>query len=205
MTDAVHAAGGKIVAQLAHAGHFALEKAIGAAPVVASHFDGLAQTPRTELSVADIVGSENRLCRGRPTGPGPPASTASSCTAPTAICSASFSHPGSTGAPTPTAARRQPRAHSRGDHSGHSTGRGRRLPRSGQNELRGFLGGRSDRCRQHRGGRADGGRRPGCHRAERRPAHRRQDVPQPAQHQHGRKEAYFKEAARPSKKHWTFR
>ena len=28
MTDAVHAAGGKIVAQLAHAGHFALEKAI---------------------------------------------------------------------------------------------------------------------------------------------------------------------------------
>jgi 2,4-dienoyl-CoA reductase-like NADH-dependent reductase (Old Yellow Enzyme family) len=54
ITDGVHAAGGKIVAQLAHAGHFALEKAIGAAPVVVSHFDGLAQTPRTELSVADI-------------------------------------------------------------------------------------------------------------------------------------------------------
>jgi 2,4-dienoyl-CoA reductase-like NADH-dependent reductase (Old Yellow Enzyme family) len=54
MTDGVHAAGGKIVAQLAHAGHFALEKAIGAAPVVVSHFDGLAQTPRNELSVADI-------------------------------------------------------------------------------------------------------------------------------------------------------
>jgi 2,4-dienoyl-CoA reductase-like NADH-dependent reductase (Old Yellow Enzyme family) len=54
MTDAVHAAGGKIVAQLAHAGHFALEKAIGKAPVVASNFAGLAQTPRMELSVADI-------------------------------------------------------------------------------------------------------------------------------------------------------
>ena len=54
MTDAVHAAGGKIVAQLAHAGHFALEKAIGTAPMVASNFEGLAQTPRTELSTADI-------------------------------------------------------------------------------------------------------------------------------------------------------
>ena len=54
MTDAVHAAGGKIVGQLAHAGHFALEKAIGTAPVVVSNFDGLAQTPRAELSVADI-------------------------------------------------------------------------------------------------------------------------------------------------------
>jgi 2,4-dienoyl-CoA reductase-like NADH-dependent reductase (Old Yellow Enzyme family) len=54
MTTAVHAAGGKIVAQLAHAGHFALEKATGIAPVVASDFDGLAQTPRTELSAAGI-------------------------------------------------------------------------------------------------------------------------------------------------------
>ena len=56
MTDAVHAAGGRIVAQLAHAGHFALEKAIGTPPVVASNFEGLAETPRTELSVADIQG-----------------------------------------------------------------------------------------------------------------------------------------------------
>jgi len=54
MTDAVHAAGGRIVAQLAHAGHFALEKAIDTAPVVVSNFDGLSQTPRTELSLADI-------------------------------------------------------------------------------------------------------------------------------------------------------
>lgn len=54
MTDAVHEAGGRIVAQLAHAGHFALEKEIDTAPVVASNFEGLARTPRTELSVADI-------------------------------------------------------------------------------------------------------------------------------------------------------
>ena len=54
MTDAVHAAGGRIVAQLAHAGHFALEKATGRPPVVASAFDGLARTPRTELSETDI-------------------------------------------------------------------------------------------------------------------------------------------------------
>ena len=54
MTDAVHAAGGKIVVQLAHAGHFALESAIDGPPVVVSNFDGLAQAPRTELTVADI-------------------------------------------------------------------------------------------------------------------------------------------------------
>ena len=55
MTDAVHKAGGRIVAQLAHAGTFALKKAIGTAPVVASAFDGLAKTPRTELTIDDIV------------------------------------------------------------------------------------------------------------------------------------------------------
>ncbi|MGD9309569.1 MAG: NADH:flavin oxidoreductase [Desulfosarcina sp.] len=54
MTEAVHAAGGKIVAQLAHAGHFALEKAIGRPPLVASVFDGLAKTPRSELSAGAI-------------------------------------------------------------------------------------------------------------------------------------------------------
>jgi 2,4-dienoyl-CoA reductase-like NADH-dependent reductase (Old Yellow Enzyme family) len=54
MTAAVHEAGGRIVAQLAHAGTFALEKAIGTAPVAASVFDGLAKTPRTELSTDDI-------------------------------------------------------------------------------------------------------------------------------------------------------
>ncbi len=59
MTDAVHATGGLIIAQLAHAGHFALEKAVGTAPVVASNFEGLAQTPRAELSEADIRDLEN--------------------------------------------------------------------------------------------------------------------------------------------------
>jgi 2,4-dienoyl-CoA reductase-like NADH-dependent reductase (Old Yellow Enzyme family) len=54
MTAAVHAAGGRIVAQLAHAGNFAMEKAIDRPPVVASAFDGLAKTPRSELSASDI-------------------------------------------------------------------------------------------------------------------------------------------------------
>ncbi len=59
MTDAVHAAGGKIVAQLAHAGNFALETAIDGPPVVVSNFDGLAKTPRHELSLTDIEGLQN--------------------------------------------------------------------------------------------------------------------------------------------------
>ncbi len=54
MTDAVHGAGGKIVAQLAHAGHFALESAKGPAPHVVSNFDGLSKTTRYELSEFDI-------------------------------------------------------------------------------------------------------------------------------------------------------
>lgn len=54
MTEAVHAGGGKIIAQLAHAGHFALEATIDGPPVVVSNFDELAQTPRTELSVSDM-------------------------------------------------------------------------------------------------------------------------------------------------------
>ncbi|BBO90682.1 NADH:flavin oxidoreductase [Desulfosarcina ovata] len=54
MTDAVHAAGGSILAQLAHAGNFALEKAIATAPRVVSNFDGLAKTPRHELSAEEI-------------------------------------------------------------------------------------------------------------------------------------------------------
>ncbi|WP_319522565.1 NADH:flavin oxidoreductase [uncultured Desulfosarcina sp.] len=55
MAAAVHEAGGRIVAQLAHAGTFALEKAIGTAPLAVSVFDGLAQTPRAELSSDDIA------------------------------------------------------------------------------------------------------------------------------------------------------
>lgn len=54
MTAAVHAAGGKIVMQLAHAGHFAPEKLTGQTPVVASTYEGLSRGPRKELSVSDI-------------------------------------------------------------------------------------------------------------------------------------------------------
>ncbi|MFZ5569268.1 MAG: NADH:flavin oxidoreductase [Thermodesulfobacteriota bacterium] len=55
MTAAVHAAGGKIVAQLAHAGHFAARSLTGQAPHVVSDFDGLAKSPRHELGKEDIV------------------------------------------------------------------------------------------------------------------------------------------------------
>jgi len=54
MTDAVHESGGKIVAQLAHAGHFAAESLTNAPPLVVSGFEGLAVTPRQELTIEDI-------------------------------------------------------------------------------------------------------------------------------------------------------
>ena len=54
MAAAIHAAGGKIVMQLAHAGHFAPEKLTGRTPVVASNYEGLSKTPRKELTVQDI-------------------------------------------------------------------------------------------------------------------------------------------------------
>lgn len=54
MTDAVHAAGGKIVMQLAHAGHFAPGKLTGRTPVVVSNYDGLSRSPRKELTAKDI-------------------------------------------------------------------------------------------------------------------------------------------------------
>jgi 2,4-dienoyl-CoA reductase-like NADH-dependent reductase (Old Yellow Enzyme family) len=54
MTAAVHAAGGKIVLQLAHAGHFAAETLTGTPPRVVSDYEGLAATPRKELTAKDI-------------------------------------------------------------------------------------------------------------------------------------------------------
>ena len=54
MTRAVHEAGGKMVAQLAHAGTFAAETLTRTPPHVVSGFDGLARTPRHEMSAADI-------------------------------------------------------------------------------------------------------------------------------------------------------
>jgi 2,4-dienoyl-CoA reductase-like NADH-dependent reductase (Old Yellow Enzyme family) len=54
LTASVHGTGGKIVAQLSHAGNFADEKLLGRPPVVASDFEGLARTPRREMTRQDI-------------------------------------------------------------------------------------------------------------------------------------------------------
>lgn len=54
MAAAVHDAGGKIVMQLAHAGHFAYSKLTGRTPVVASVYEGLSRSPRKELTTQDI-------------------------------------------------------------------------------------------------------------------------------------------------------
>jgi 2,4-dienoyl-CoA reductase-like NADH-dependent reductase (Old Yellow Enzyme family) len=54
MTAAVHGVGGKIVLQLAHAGNFAAENLTGTPPLVVSNYEGLAKTPRTELTIKDI-------------------------------------------------------------------------------------------------------------------------------------------------------
>lgn len=54
MTAAVHEWGGKIVLQLAHAGNFAAEKLIGRPPLVVSDFEGLAESPRKEITAQDI-------------------------------------------------------------------------------------------------------------------------------------------------------
>jgi 2,4-dienoyl-CoA reductase-like NADH-dependent reductase (Old Yellow Enzyme family) len=51
MTSAVHAAGGKIAAQLAHAGHLAFTSRT---PVVVSDFEGLMKSPRREMTLSDI-------------------------------------------------------------------------------------------------------------------------------------------------------
>ena len=54
MTDAVHEAGAKICLQLAHAGHFAAENLTGVPPWVVSAYEGLAATPRREMTAKDI-------------------------------------------------------------------------------------------------------------------------------------------------------
>ncbi|MBC2716561.1 MAG: NADH:flavin oxidoreductase [Desulfobacteraceae bacterium] len=54
MTDAVHEAGGKIIAQLAHAGHFAIKALTKQPPNVVSNFEGLSKSPRHELTKEDI-------------------------------------------------------------------------------------------------------------------------------------------------------
>ena len=50
LTAAVHAQGGRIAAQLAHAGNFAAENLIGQPPWVVSDYEGLAESPRHEMT-----------------------------------------------------------------------------------------------------------------------------------------------------------
>ncbi|UCF94032.1 MAG: NADH:flavin oxidoreductase [Desulfobacterales bacterium] len=54
MTNAVHAAGGKIVAQVSHAGNFAAKTLTRQPPHVVSDFEGLARSPRHEMTKQDI-------------------------------------------------------------------------------------------------------------------------------------------------------
>jgi 2,4-dienoyl-CoA reductase-like NADH-dependent reductase (Old Yellow Enzyme family) len=54
MVASVHERGGRIVMQLAHAGHFAAEKLTGQPPLVVSDFEGLAGSPRKEMTACDI-------------------------------------------------------------------------------------------------------------------------------------------------------
>lgn len=55
MTAAVHDTGGKIVAQLAHAGHFAAKHLSGLTPWVVSDYEGLAKSPRHEITVEEVA------------------------------------------------------------------------------------------------------------------------------------------------------
>jgi 2,4-dienoyl-CoA reductase-like NADH-dependent reductase (Old Yellow Enzyme family) len=55
MTAGVHAAGGRILMQLAHAGTFAAANLTGLTPLAVSVYKGLAQTPRREIAGGDIA------------------------------------------------------------------------------------------------------------------------------------------------------
>ncbi len=58
MTQAVHNYDTKIVMQMSHAGHFAAKKLTGRAPLVVSDFEGLAKSPRQEMTteyIRDLV------------------------------------------------------------------------------------------------------------------------------------------------------
>ncbi len=54
MASAIHASGGKVVMQLAHAGNFAMEKLTGQPALVVSDFAGLASSPRHEIEAQDV-------------------------------------------------------------------------------------------------------------------------------------------------------
>jgi hypothetical protein len=89
MTAAVHEAGGRIVLQLAHAGDFAAENLTGTPPLVVSDYEGLAKTPRKELTLEDIEELVGAL-RSRRQGQGGGFDESRS-TPRTAICSVSSS------------------------------------------------------------------------------------------------------------------
>jgi len=54
MAEAVHKSGSQIVMQIAHAGHFSAKQLTGLVPWVASDYEGLAKTPRHEMTGDDI-------------------------------------------------------------------------------------------------------------------------------------------------------
>ena len=54
MVTAVHDNGGKIILQLAHAGFFAAAKLTGKTPLAVSQVEGIAKSPRREMSISDI-------------------------------------------------------------------------------------------------------------------------------------------------------
>ena len=56
MAAAVHDQRGKIVCQLAHAGFFANAKLSGQTPIAPSNVEGIAKTPRREMTQEDIAG-----------------------------------------------------------------------------------------------------------------------------------------------------
>ncbi|OPY14838.1 MAG: NADH oxidase [Syntrophus sp. PtaB.Bin138] len=55
MAEAVHECGGRIVLQLAHAGAFAVESLRDHPPLAVSNDEGLAESPRREISLQDIT------------------------------------------------------------------------------------------------------------------------------------------------------
>ncbi len=56
LTYAVHERGGRVVAQLAHAGTFAAEQLLEQPPLAVSNYEGLSKMPRREITGQDIDG-----------------------------------------------------------------------------------------------------------------------------------------------------
>ena len=54
MTHATHNYGGRIILQLAHAGFFAKYKLTGQTPIAPSHVEGIAKSPRREMTIEKI-------------------------------------------------------------------------------------------------------------------------------------------------------